>query len=91
MTLQVRIDIYLKLIGVFKTRSIAGKACKAGCISIEQRAVKSSHSVQKGDLLTIINPDGGRISVEVLEIPSGKQISRKDRQDYCRISVGMEG
>ncbi len=87
--LQVRIDVFLKLIGIFKTRSVAGKACKAGYISIGGLAVKSSYSVQNGDLLEIVKPDGSRLSVEVLEIPSGKQVSRKDRQAYCRI-IGME-
>ncbi|MCD4701729.1 MAG: RNA-binding S4 domain-containing protein [Candidatus Aegiribacteria sp.] len=86
----MRIDVYLKLMGIFKTRSIAGKACKAGCISIDDLAVKSSCSVKKGDLIKIVKPDDSEISVFVLEIPSKKQVPRKDRQDYCRI-VGMEG
>jgi ribosomal 50S subunit-recycling heat shock protein len=86
---QVRIDVYLKLVGIFKTRSVAGKACKAGFVSVDDRAVKSSLTVLNGDLLKIVKPDGTRLTIEVLEIPTGKQVSRKDRQDYCRI-VGME-
>jgi len=85
----VRIDVYLKLMGIFRTRSVAGKACKAGYISIDDKAVKSSLSVQNGDLLEIVKPDGSRLTVEVLDVPSDKQVSRKDRQNYCRI-VGME-
>ena len=86
---QVRIDVYLKLMGIFRTRSVAGKACKAGFVSIDGQAVKSSLSVQNGDLFSIVKPDGSGLTVEVLEIPAGKQVSRKDRQDYCRI-VSME-
>jgi len=86
---QVRIDVYLKLMGIFRTRSVAGKACKGGFVSIDGKAVKSSLSVQNGDMLNIVKPDGSELTVEVLEIPTGKQVSRKDRQDYCRI-VGME-
>ena len=86
---QVRIDVYLKLMGIFKTRSVAGKACKGGFVSIDDQAVKSSLSVQNGDLLNIVKPDGSRLTLEVLEIPTGKQVSRMNRQDYCRI-VGME-
>ena len=89
MMVQVRIDVYLKLMGIFKTRSIAGKACKAGYISSGGNTVKSSLSVQNGDIFEIVKPDGSRLTVEVLKIPSEKQVSRKDRQDYCRI-VGME-
>lgn len=76
--------------GIFKTRSVAGKACKGGYVTMGDIEVKSSHSVNRGDLLEIVNPDGSKLSVEVLEIPSGKQVSRKARQDYFRI-VGMEG
>ena len=86
---QVRIDVYLKLMGIFRTRSVAGKACKGGFVSIDGKAVKSSLSVQNGDLLNIVKPDGSELTAEVLEIPARKQVSRKDRQDYCRI-VGME-
>lgn len=86
----MRVDIYLKLMGIFKTRSIAGKACKGGFISISGRAVKSSCSLNIGDMLEIVKPDGSILSVEVLKIPTGKQVARKDRQDYYRI-VGMEG
>ncbi len=89
MMVQVRIDVYLKLMGIFKTRSVAGKACKAGFVSIDGKALKSSLSVQNGDSLEIVKPDGSRLTVEVLKIPPEKQVSRKDRQDYCRI-VGME-
>ena len=89
MMVQVRIDVYLKLMGIFKTRSVAGKACKAGFVSIDGKACKSSLSIQNGDLLGIVKPDGSSLTVEVLKIPPDKQVSRKDRQDYCRI-VGME-
>ena len=75
--------------GIFRTRSVAGKACKGGFVSIDGKAVKSSLSVQNGDLLNIVKPDGSELTAEVLEIPARKQVSRKDRQDYCRI-VGME-
>lgn len=86
----MRIDVYLKLIGIFKTRSVAGKACKGGYVTIGDITVKPSRFVNKGDLLKIVNPDGSKLSVEVLEVPPGNQVSRKDRQNYFRI-VGMEG
>ena len=86
----MRVDIYLKLMGIFKTRSITGKACKGGFITISGKAVKSSSTVNTGDMLEIVKPDGSILSVEVLKIPTGKQVARKDRQDYFRI-VGMEG
>ena len=86
----MRIDIYLKLTGIFRTRSLAGKACRGGYITIDGAALKSSHSVVRGDIVTVVKPDGSKQSIEVLDIPSGKQVSRKDRQNFFRI-VGMEG
>ena len=86
----MRIDIYLKLMGIFRTRSVAARACKGGYISVSNSAIKPSYSVNMGDRLEIVKPDASRIMLEVLKIPTGKQVSRKDRQDYFRI-VGMGG
>ncbi len=75
----MRTDVYLKLTGIFKTRTVAGKACKAGCVAIGGSAVKSSHEISRGDILEITKPDGSVLSIEILDIPSGKQVSRKER------------
>lgn len=80
----MRIDIYLKLIGIFKTRTIANKACKAGYVSISEKKVNSSKEIHEGDILGVVKPDGSVLTIEVLKIPSMKQVSRKDRQEYFR-------
>lgn len=86
----MRIDIYLKLMGIFKTRSMSGKACKSGYVSMEGRKLKPSHTVKTGDIIDIVKPDGSCSSIEVLGIPETGQVSRKQRGEYHRI-VGMEG
>ncbi|MBD3278635.1 MAG: hypothetical protein GF388_10065 [Candidatus Aegiribacteria sp.] len=90
MLIRLRIDIYLKLMGVFKTRSMSGKACRSGHVSMEGRKLKPSHTVKTGDIIDIVKPDGSSSSVEVLGIPETAQVSRQQRREYHRI-VGMEG
>ena len=85
----MRTDVYLKLTGIFKTRTVAGKACKAGCVLIGCSKVKSSHEISRGDILEVVKPDGSTLSIEILDIPSGKQVSRKERSRYFR-TVGPE-
>lgn len=85
----MRTDVYLKLTGIFKTRTVAGKACKAGCVSIGGSRVKSSQEIIRGDILEIVKPDGSILSIEILEIPSGKQVSRNERSLYFK-TVGPE-
>ncbi|MBN2587740.1 MAG: hypothetical protein JXA64_08390 [Candidatus Fermentibacteraceae bacterium] len=81
----MRIDVFLKLTGIFRTRSSAGKAASAGYVSMDGRKLKSSHSVGRGDVLHIVKPDGTAFSIRVEEIPENRQVSRRDRQEYFTI------
>ncbi len=85
MMAQLRIDVYLKLTGIFKTRSAAGRAASSGYVSMEGRELKSSHSVSRGDVLHIVKPDGTAFSIRVKEIPENRQVSRRDRQEYYTV------
>lgn len=50
---KLRIDKYLWAIRIFKTRSLATDACKAGRIKLEQQSIKPSYVVKIGDVLHI--------------------------------------
>ncbi|MCK4671356.1 MAG: hypothetical protein KAT47_02365 [Candidatus Aegiribacteria sp.] len=51
--------------------------------------MKSSQEISRGDILEVVKPDGSVLSIEILDIPSGKQVSRKERSRYFK-TVGPE-
>lgn len=46
---KLRIDKYLWAIRVFKTRTLAADACKAGRVKLESQNIKPSHEVKVGE------------------------------------------
>jgi ribosome-associated heat shock protein Hsp15 len=46
---KLRIDKYLWAIRIFKTRTLAAEACKAGRVKLESQNIKPSHEVKVGE------------------------------------------
>lgn len=86
----MRIDVYLKLIGIFKTRSAAGRAASGGFVSMDGRKLKPSHTVSGNEVITIVRPDGSSLSIRVTDIPATGQVSRKDRQKFFSVVEGRD-
>ena len=61
----VRLDVWLDVTCLFKTRSEAQKACKGGKIDINRQAVKANRLVRVGDELEISRPYGRKQRVVV--------------------------
>ena len=50
---KLRIDKYLWAIRLFKTRTLATEACKAGRIKLEGNNIKPSHEVRAGEIYQV--------------------------------------
>jgi ribosome-associated heat shock protein Hsp15 len=61
----VRLDIWLDVACLFRTRSEAQKACKAGKIDVNGQAAKPNRLVRPGDNLVIGRPFGRKQRIVV--------------------------
>lgn len=58
---KVRLDKWLWAARIFKTRTEAAEACKAGLVKLETKRVKPSHWVQLGEILHVRKSELARI------------------------------
>jgi len=63
--LAVRLDVWLDVSCLFKTRSEAQRACKAGRVEVNGQAAKPHRIVHAGDQIEISRPLGIRQSVVI--------------------------
>lgn len=60
---SVRADAWTWAVRVYRTRSMASAACKAGHVSVNGAKVKPSHAVKVGDKVEALTPGGPKIYV----------------------------
>jgi ribosome-associated heat shock protein Hsp15 len=60
---EVRLDVWVSSVRLFKTRSEASSACRGGHVVINGRKAKASTPVQIDDRITAVTPGGERIVV----------------------------
>ena len=83
-----RIDKWLWVVRIYKTRSIATEACAGGKVKIEGNTVKASRMVRKGDIIKVRK---GIINYEykVLKIAE-KRMGAKMVMDYMNDNTSRE-
>ena len=75
--LTLRLDVWLDIACLFKTRSEAQKALKAGKIDVNGETVKPHRQVRPGDAIEIGRPFGRKQRLKVLAI-ADRHVSRAD-------------
>ncbi|MEZ5346680.1 MAG: RNA-binding S4 domain-containing protein [Pyrinomonadaceae bacterium] len=80
----MRLDLYLKLSRLITRRTLAKEFTNAGLVIVNGNVAKSSREVSKGDEITITKYPK-ILTVEVLQVPNSKQVSKKDAGSMYRV------
>ncbi|MCL2412536.1 MAG: RNA-binding S4 domain-containing protein [Bacteroidales bacterium] len=64
---MVRIDKYLWAVRQYKTRTMAGDACRGGKVKLNGQSVKASRELKVGDIIEVATP-GIVKKIKVLEL-----------------------
>ena len=73
----VRLDVWLDVACLFRTRSEAQKACKGGKVDVNGQAAKPHRDVRPGDEIVVSRPLGRKQRVIVREL-ADKHIAKAD-------------
>jgi ribosomal 50S subunit-recycling heat shock protein len=86
----MRIDLFLKVSGLLKTRSIASRAIGSGAVKLNGARAKASSSVEEGSVIELVRPDGTQQTLKVLVVPENANVSGKDRKSLYSV-MNREG
>lgn len=64
----IRLDVYLDVACLFRTRSEAQKACKGGKVEVNHVSAKPHREIRAGDEIVITRPLGRRQHVRVVRL-----------------------
>jgi len=74
---EVRLDIWLDVACLFKTRSEAQNACKVGRLTVNRQPAKPNRRLRVGDEIEISRPMGRKQTIRVKAL-ADKHIARAD-------------
>jgi ribosome-associated heat shock protein Hsp15 len=73
----VRLDIWLDVACLFKTRSEAQKACRSGKVSVNRQAARPNRRIRTGDAVEIGRPFGRTQKIKVVALAQ-RHVSRAE-------------
>ena len=85
----LRVDLFLKLMGVTKTRMAAKRLCDTGKVLLSGKGLKPSHELQGGEILDV-NLPSKEMKLKVLEIPATKSVAKSDRSQFFQVESVQE-
>lgn len=77
---STRVDLWLKYVCLFRTRTEAGSAVRGGHVKVNASRVKAASTVRVGDNMEITRADYVQ-KIVVRSVPQ-KQVPRKDARDH---------
>jgi ribosome-associated heat shock protein Hsp15 len=80
---MMRLDKFLSVARIFKSRSLAGEAISSGMVFVDGLPAKSSKEISAGSIIEVSTPLFFR-KIEVLAIP-GRNISRKEASSLYKM------
>src|SRR5437879_13654399 len=86
---SVRMDTWLWAARLFKTRTLAKRACELGRVESNGQAAKPARDVRIGDMLKIAN-EGGGCQVEVLLVSETRGPASVAQTLYCEAQASGE-
>jgi ribosome-associated heat shock protein Hsp15 len=78
----VRLDLWLDVACLFRTRSEAQKACKGGKVTLNGYSAKAHRDVKVGDVVEISRPQGRRQRVVVKQVTDRHVAKAQARELY---------
>jgi ribosome-associated heat shock protein Hsp15 len=82
MTASVRLDVWLDVACLFKTRSEAQKACRSGKVDVNGQTAKPNRLIRPGDELLIGRPFGRKQRIVVRDLTDRHLAKADARQLY---------
>jgi ribosomal 50S subunit-recycling heat shock protein len=80
----MRLDKYLVVARMVKQRSVANELCDSGHVTVNGRTAKAAREIAVGETI-VLTSKGRRVTVEVLEIPATKSVSKERALELTRI------
>jgi ribosomal 50S subunit-recycling heat shock protein len=78
----VRLDVFLKRVGLIKRRDLAKEICKDGLVTMDGLVAKAGREVTPGRVVEV-NFDGERLQIEVVGLP-GRNYKKEQGQVFYR-------
>jgi ribosome-associated heat shock protein Hsp15 len=73
----IRLDVWLDVACLFKTRSDAQKACKSGKVDVNRQPAKPNRRLRTGDTIEISRPFGRKQQIKVVALAE-RHVARAD-------------
>ncbi len=83
---EQRLDKWLKIARVYKTRSQATEACESRRIKVNGEVAKPAKHIKPGDRLTLRRPNGQYLNIQVVGL-SEKNVSKEEAAKLLQIKM----